>query len=354
VRALAVPSAAERAAAIARCAAWAASRGARFDALALGVDDAGNSSVRAAREIAAGEVVITIPRSLILSDADLGITPMREPRDTMSTWLAQEVERADSPWCPFLEVLPVQLPDVPMFRGGDELAPLAGTAARQWAAETHAEIVATYAAFDRSTRARVSLAGYAWARAIAQSRGFNAPHTTERRVAFIPIVDLMDHAPDETGWQYDLRRGEYVVGALRDFRAGDPVHFTYGHYGNAQLLLEYGFALPDNPQNETVLALGGAEPVLVRAQLDDLFVRALALATPAELGDAARARLPRIDPSTAAAEASTWEATCALVRRGERHTLEALVAFAAAVAAGETTDTPGLLRNYRLWQASNA
>lgn len=338
VRATEQPSAAARAAAIARLEAWAIEHDARFDALELGVDAAGDSTVRARRPLVAGEAIVTIPRALILSDADLAATAtgepdpyggaQRNPRDTMAAWLALEVGRADSPWRPFLEVLPVAFPDVPVFRGGDDLAPLAGTAARLWAAETREDIVATHAAFTASLRARVSLAAYAWGRAVVRSRGFNAPFTLDPRLAFIPIIDLMDHRRDETAWEYVPRRGEYVLRTLRDFAVGERVHFTYGSYGNAHLLVEYGFALPDNPYDEAVLFLGG-EPVLVRAGANDQLSHALSLATPAELAAEARRRLTEIDAAAAGPTAGAWDTTCALVRRGERRALEALLAMVA-------------------------
>jgi hypothetical protein len=219
VRPIARPQPAERAAAIVRLEDWARERGARFDALALRVDGNGHATAHAARDLAGGEPLVAIPRALILRGAS---------RDALATWLPLEVARPDSPWKPFLDVLPVQLPELPMFRDG-------------------AEVRASYALLDDETRARVTLADYAWGRAIVRSRGFNAPNTIEPRVALIPIVDLMDHAPGETTWRYDGARAEYLVTALRPFARGEQVHFDYGDYGNAHLLEEYGFVLADNP-----------------------------------------------------------------------------------------------------------
>jgi hypothetical protein len=265
--------------------------------------------VRAVRSLAADEAIVTIPRKLILTpDGDVGM------------WLAEEVERMDSPWRPFLDVLPVAFPDLPVFRGGDELAPLAGAAARYWAADWRQEIVENYAAFPASIRAHVSLAAYAWGRAVVHSRGFNAPFTYDPRVAFIPIIDLMDHRRDETAWEYAVGRGEYVLYALRDFAAGEPVHFSYGEYGNTHLFVEYGFALPANRYDEAALFLRG-EPLLLRAEHDQQLAEALTLASPEQIRAEARRRLAEIDDEDPGPHASRWEATCALVRRGERRTL---------------------------------
>lgn len=336
VRSHGLPTPAERAAAVARMQAWARERGACFDALDLGVDAAGNSTVRARRPIELDEPIITIPRALILCDRDLprGFE-QADARETLATWVALEVERADSPWRPFLATWPVQFPDVPMYRGGDELAPLAGTSARLWAAETYAEILDTHARFDAPTRLRVSLAGYAWGRAIVRSRAFNAPHTVEPALAFIPIVDLMDHRWDETSWAYDPARAEYTVHAMRDFAPGEPVHFTYGGYGNAHLLVEYGFAVPDNPYDETVFDIDDELFMVTARQDDQRWADVRARLDDHGIVAAARRALTRLDagePSAAGAarDGSYWHEACVLVRRGERRALEAIIAAASA------------------------
>jgi histone-lysine N-methyltransferase SETD3 len=341
-RAAPPPTPAERAEAIARLAAWARGGGARFDVLELVVDAAGNASARARRAIAAGEPVVVLPRALLLSDGDLAATASGEPvplgeawrsvRDTLAVWLALESARSESPWRAFLDVLPAAYPDMPVFRGGEALAPLAGTAARLLAAEAHADIVDTYARLAPGVRAQVGLADYAWGRACVRSRGFNAPHTAEPRLAFIPIVDLMDHAVGETTWRYDTAVDEYIVSARRDFVPGEPVHFEYGAYSNTHLLVEYGFALDENPVREAVLVVDG-EPFLAGepgdARLEDLAERA----GPAAIAAAAEASLVRLDVAepaapTVADDAGGWTRMCAAVRRDERAALRAILAWA--------------------------
>ena len=363
VRSIDRPDPATRAAAIARQETWAIASGARFDALEVRVDATGNSTTHARRAIAVGEPIVTIPRRLIITDVELAATSTgepdpyggrgRSPRDTLATWLALEACRADSPWRPFLDVLPVQLPDLPMFRGDGDLDALAGTAAHVLAAEVHADVLATHGAFADEMRARVPLADYAWGRAIVGSRGFNAPDTIEQRIALIPIVDLMDHHPGETTWTYDLERAEYVVSALRAFDAGQAVHFDYGTYGNGHLLVEYGFALPDNPHDEALLMFGET-PVIVSARFDERLMNALTLARPpawepGALDELAAAALRSVERLARGAPrepgSSSWDEICAVVRRGERKVLDEIVAFTAGASSQ-------LLRDYRDWAAA--
>lgn len=355
------PSAAQRAAAIARLRDWAVAGGARLDGVELHVDAAGDGAVRAARAIAAGETLLTIPRRLMLRDDELASTAtgapdlgpdVAGPRDALAVWLPLEARRDGSPWRALLDVQPAAFADLPMFRGDDDLAPLAGTAARRAAAAAHADVVATYARLPATRRAQVSLADYAWGRAIVASRGFNAPDTLDERVAFIPVADLFNHRPGETRWQYDPVAAVWSVEARRAFAAGDEVHFDYGAKGNTPLLVGYGFALADNPATAAALAFAGGPVVELTARYDDDVRAALAVARRraagggaaaddddlawcgvdveraalAELAAAAQAAHDRIAPPDASP--GRWRRTCAVVRAGERAVLAAIVEFA--------------------------
>lgn len=371
------PTAAQRGAAIARLRAWAIAGGARLDGVALHVDAAGDGSMRAARAIAAGETLLTIPRRLMLRDDELAATAtgavdlgpdVAGPRDALAVWLPLEARRDDSPWRAFLDVQPASFADLPMFRGDDELAPLAGTAARRAAAAAHADVVDTYRRLPAAVRAEVSLADYAWGRAIVASRGFNAPDTLDERVAFIPIADLFNHHPGQTRWQYDPITAAWSVTARRAFAAGDELHFDYGAKGNTALLVGYGFALADNPATAAELTLPDAPPLAVTARFDDGVRAALAVARRraaglgptdddgdadddawrgddveraalAALAAAAQAAHDRIAPPDPTAR-DGWERTCAVVRAGERAVLAAVAAFA-QVAARELATSGG-------------
>lgn len=367
-RTSAPPGGSARAAAVARLQAWALEGGARLDGVALSVDAAGDGAVRAARAIAVGERLLTIPRALMVRDDELAATAtgaidlgpeVAGPRDALAVWLPLEARRPDSRWRAFLDVQPAAFADLPMFRGGDELAPLAGTAARRAAAAAHADVVDTYARLPVALRAQVSLADYAWGRAIVASRGFNAPDTLDDRVAFIPVADLFNHHPGQTRWQYDPLTAVWSVEARRAFAAGDEVHFDYGAKGNTALLVGYGFALPDNPATAVALALPGAPAITVTARFDDDARAALATARrraaglgPVDdddddawrgveveraamtmLAAAALTAHDRIAPPDDTPASDSWRRSCSVVRAGERAVLAATAAFARAAIA---------------------
>ena len=87
--------------------------------------------------------------------------------------------------------------------------------------------------------------------------------------ALVPLLDIANHfrKPRESAWEAvdveapaamgaaseDTARGgdsgkSIVVTALRSFDPGDPIRISYGARGNAELLLRYGFTIPDNTE----------------------------------------------------------------------------------------------------------
>jgi len=240
-RAVAPASPDERRLAIARLLAWAKAGGARWDGLEFVVDADGNAAVRACRTVSPGELLLTLPRHLMLVDNALAASTTGQlalglddprPRDALAAWLPLEAREPTSRWRAYLEALPVQLAELPMFHDASDLAPLAGTAAYAIAADDHRDVRGTYDQLSSELRARVSLADFAWGSAIVKSRAYHAPGTLEHRVALLPLVDLFNHGIGDTTWRYEPIDGVFRVSAERGFAVGDEVHFSYGDRSN--------------------------------------------------------------------------------------------------------------------------
>jgi len=392
------PAPRERTAATERLLAWARAAGASWDGIDLHIDGRGNASVRVDRKLAAGEPVLRVPRRLMIVDNELvrsstgpvalGFREPR-PRDALAAWLALEMREPASQWRAFLDALPVQLAELPMFRDPADLAALAGTAAHAIAVEQARDVRDTYDRLAPELRARLSLADFAWGCALVMSRAFHAPGTFEHRIAMVPIVDMFNHAIGDTTWTYDPLAG-FVVITERPFAPGDELCFPYGDRSNTQLVVHYGFALPGNPIAEAGLVFDrAADPVndvaahlmwklpldapariRVACLLDDRFLRARSLARLQACGPAERARavaagfaphgdmpwlgavvehaafdvlvaaagrgLAELDAPRAADR--PWARTCAIVRDDERAVLAQLIEAISA------------LREYLHWQ----
>ena len=385
------PAPDERRAAIGRVLAWASAAGARWDGIEVHVDANGDASMLASRAISAGERILSLPRRLMIIDNELGgsTTGLRElpPRDALAAWLPLEARNPTSRWRAYLDALPVQLAELPMFHDQDDLAGLTGTTACAIAAEDNRDVLDAYGRLSSELRARLSLADFAWGCAIVKSRGFHAPGSLEHRIALLPVVEFFNHRPGDTTWSYDPLDGEFVVSTERGFGSGDEVHFTYGDRSNTLLFVHFGFAMPSNSASEAGLLFDRASDPInavaahllwnlpldaparlrVGCVLDHRFLRALSLARlqasgPVErarsleaglaaygdipwldgaleeaafgvLATAARRALAELDAHPHRATSPGWDRTCALVRDAERAVLEQILEVTSATRA---------------------
>jgi len=311
----AAPAPENRRAAIARLLAWAAAGGARWDGIEFPVDAEGNASVRATRALAPGEQIVALPRHLMVFDTELaasttGDPGLAHPRDALAAWLPLEARAPGSRWRIFLDALPAQLAELPMFRTATDLAALAGTTAYAIADADNRDVRDAYAALPAALGARVSLADFAWGCAIVKSRGYHAPGTLEHRVALLPVVELFNHRPGDTTWTYDPADRLYAVITERAFAIGDEVCCAYADCSDTRLLVQFGFTLADNPLAEAgllfepaadpitavaahllwELPLAGPARLRVGCVLDQRFVHALSLARLHVAGPVERAR----------------------------------------------------------------
>lgn len=373
-----VPSSVEeRRAALARLLAWSGTHGARWDGIDFRIDANGGAFGVATRALEAGESILSLPRRLMIVDDELGESTTGavslgfepDPRDSLAAWLPLEARDPASAWRAYLDALPVYLAGFPMFRGADDLAALAGTAAHALASDTNRDVLHVYERFPAELRERLSLADFAWGRAIVMSRAFHAPGTLEHRIALLPIVDIFNHRRDDTSWSYNPFDG-LVVRTERAIADGDEVCFSYGDRSNSHLLVHYGFTLPENTANEADLVFDApmATPLRVRIAdvVDHRFARALSVARLAACEPAMReeflasltepSTIPflgaaieeraldvlaevalrgraTLDENSSASSNREWEETCALVRDGERAILDTIIELAGAARA---------------------
>jgi len=166
------------------------------------------------------------------------------------------------------------------------LAALAG-----WAAELRAICVASGApaAAARLEGWPLSLAAARWARSAVWSRAFTVrraaallgacgagaggggdgsadPAAAGPVTALLPLIDMLDHAPGaDVAWHTGPEGADHLAFVTRTaLRGGTALVSNYGsHKSNEELILAYGFALPDNPNDAFHVALspggGGGE-----------------------------------------------------------------------------------------------
>jgi hypothetical protein len=303
-----------RAAAIARMLDWARAGGAWWNGIEFVVDVDGHASAIATRGIPAGESILRLPRSLMIVDDELGFSE-RTPEDSLAAWLAR---REPGRWRAYVDTLPAELPDLPLFHDHDDLEVLAGTAASSIVDAVNLDVYEGY----ECLRARdVPEDDFTWGRAIVLTRGFHAPGTLEHRLALIPLVDILNHRPGDTTWTFD---GAMTVATERAFERGEQVCFSYGDQrSDSYLFVHYGFTLADNPANEAELVLGDVR-VRLGCIADRRLAEALELGNETAIAAAARCAIAQLDAYAVPASPRAWDRKCAIVRAGERAVLEKL------------------------------
>ncbi|CAK9055998.1 unnamed protein product [Durusdinium trenchii] len=216
--------------------------------------------VEATRRIEPGELLVRIPISALLTTkaaraAWVTATPeILEVKGEEFLWLYMIWGRKElsCDWYPYLQILPSD--PLPWLRSAEALRWLRGTSL-----ETAAEVIAQQEARHAELRASLgevagSFEDWLWARHCYLSRSFDQaafPRSEDwESAAMCPLLDSMNHQPDA---EVEARYGEETAGlwlpdTASPYEEGEEVFHLYkGQADNETLLLNYGFALPENP-----------------------------------------------------------------------------------------------------------
>jgi len=72
----------------------------------------------------------------------------------------------------------------------------------------------------------------------------------------VPMADMLNHKrPRETSWTFDDKRNGFTITSLKALSRGDQVYDSYGRKCNSRFFVNYGFALEENEDNQTMIPL---------------------------------------------------------------------------------------------------
>lgn len=356
--------------AVAALAAWAAGEGAWFDPIEIVTAADGNRTARARVDVAAGALLIAVPRALMITDVDVAARPeiaavkeletmMATRHSTIGAWLVREAADPASRWRPYLDALPPAYPWLAAHRAAAEVAALAGTRALAMIVDQVEGCRGDLAFIAELVPdlAEVTLADFAWGRLVAGTRCFRIADDDGSVRALVPIADLLDHGRLDATWRYDAAARRFEVRAARALAAGEEIQTSYGRHDNAVLASTHGIAQPDNPEDEVLVHLPGpgGRAFALGAHYDLRIARAMAaaVARPGDTDTDALVRIARAAAATSAAIAAApppppgdagWAALCATVRASERAVAAAIAAFVDQVTAA------GLERPPEAWR----
>ncbi|TMW67933.1 hypothetical protein Poli38472_007605 [Pythium oligandrum] len=169
-------------------------------------------------------------------------------------FLLTDMERIEeSFYRPYYNTLPKTLQNMPIFWSDDELSWLTGSYIIQQIQERKAAIRKDYDAICRvdPTFSRFSLERFSWARMIVCSRNFGLTIDGIKTAALVPFADMLNHyRPRETSWTFDQSLDAFTITSLGTISAGSQVYDSYGRKCNHRFLLNYGFAVEDNTEED--------------------------------------------------------------------------------------------------------
>jgi hypothetical protein len=156
-------------------------------------------------------------------------------------------------YVPYYRMLPESYPSMPIFWSAEELAWLEGSFLLTQVADRKANIAADYEAICRAApeMASFSLDEFSWGRMMVASRNFGIVVDGCRTDALVPYADMLNHLrPRQTRWAYDNRKRQFVITSLQGLHAGQQVFDSYGKKCNSRFLLNYGFAVDHNSDDD--------------------------------------------------------------------------------------------------------
>lgn len=254
----------------ARLVRWIAQAGGQLAPLALTRTPPCGRGIHATSPIPAGSAVLRIPRGCLLTTAAARASAIGqqivaagvEP-ESSHTWLAayllQERHAVRSAFTPYLDLLPRALSSyrhIPLLFDASELELLRGSLVLDLVRERWESLAREYERLCDGVPALRTLGfeEFVWARLTVASRVFGITLAGRKMQALVPGADLLNHRfPAETCWGYQDVADGFVMTALQGFAAGQAVHDSYGRKCNSRYLLNYGFVLADNQENQARL-----------------------------------------------------------------------------------------------------
>ncbi|KAL2840727.1 hypothetical protein BJX68DRAFT_271501 [Aspergillus pseudodeflectus] len=206
--------------------------------------------------------------------------------------IGQYLRGPESFWHPYLRTLPQPgaLTTLPYYEEEDDLEWLEGTslvqARKQKVAQLREKYEASYGELQKAGvegSEKYSWDLYLWASTIFVSRAFSAKVLSgvvpehglpeENVSVLLPFIDILNHRPlAKVEWRAGKENVDFVI--LEDVPAEQEIANNYGPRNNEQLMMNYGFCLPDNPCDYRTVALRappGSPLQVVREQQRQLF-----------------------------------------------------------------------------------
>ncbi|XP_030378478.1 actin-histidine N-methyltransferase [Scaptodrosophila lebanonensis] len=271
---------------------WAKAGGIQTDCVEIAVFPGYQLGLRAKRDIAANEQVLTVPRKLIFSEEHLPESdrklfsnfPLLTNFNLAYALVIEKVRGTQSSWHPYIEVLPARYNTV-LYFSVEQMQRLRGTSACTAALRQCRVIARQYASMykcahirnDSSVMASMGVLFtqhglcyelYRWAVSTVMTRQnlvpreyfppeANADDLKDSPIsALIPFWDMANHKPGKITSFYGSAAQQMECAAQEAYKAGEQFFIYYGDRCNADMLVHNGFLDPDNRKDYVNIKLG--------------------------------------------------------------------------------------------------
>lgn len=156
-------------------------------------------------------------------------------------------------YAPYYAILPEAYPNMPIFWSSEELQWLQGSYLLQQIEDRKTNIKADYDLIVSIAPEfnNYSLEEFAWARMMVASRNFGIIVDGIRTDALVPYADMLNHSrPRQTRWAFDSRKRQFVIISMHPLHVGSQVFDSYGKKCNSRFLLNYGFTVDNNTDED--------------------------------------------------------------------------------------------------------
>ena len=251
-------------------------KGAYVNKIDIVLTDETNRSVITTGQILKKENILRIPYEALITletaqESEIGknITStvkkqLKSPNHCVfTTYLLSEMEKGESSkWKFYFDMLPESYDNFPVFYKEKEEQLLKGTSFLQILHSKKKEIYQDYVTLCGviNNFQRFSYDNFCKVRMIVSSRIFGVKIRNLKTEVFAPYADMLNHRRvRQTHWNYEDSYNAFVISAIENIEPGYELYDSYGKKCNSRFLLNYGFTLENNEDNEYKLSITLAE-----------------------------------------------------------------------------------------------
>ena len=172
----------------------------------------------------------------------------------LSYFLLKEIEKGEkSKWYYYFQFLPKSYLNFPIFYTEKELNILEGTKFKKLINEKKEEIKKDYEILCQKIElfSQYSFEQFCKIRCIISSRLFGLIIKGKKNDIIAPFADLLNHKRSrDTKWFFSENENYFGIIALKNINKGFQVYDSYGRKSNVRYLLNYGFTIENNEDDD--------------------------------------------------------------------------------------------------------